>query len=91
MHHSSYAAFCRKYGVHQIGKESVRYWNNEVLQDASEELHQCWSTLMEWLDGQQNTTEDQIYAIFSVVSTSIEGKTSTHALEYKSNRPLIRH
>lgn len=91
MHHPSYSAFCRKYGVHQIGKESVRYWNSEVLQDASEELGQCWSTLMEWLNRRQNTTEDEIYAIFNSVSTSIEGNLCTHALGHKSNRPLICH
>ncbi|KAL4991483.1 hypothetical protein BDW68DRAFT_142463 [Aspergillus falconensis] len=71
-HHSTYAAFCRKYGVHRPGNGSLRCWNNEILQEASEELDQGWSTLFVCLDDQQYALHDQIDETFSLVCASIE-------------------
>ncbi|KAL4912376.1 hypothetical protein BDW62DRAFT_215060 [Aspergillus aurantiobrunneus] len=75
MYHSTYAAFCRKYGAHQPGMGAMRYWNSEVLQDANDELGRAWGTLLAWLEDQQDTAEAQIDDIFDSVSTSIEDYT----------------
>ncbi|KAL4951692.1 hypothetical protein BDW69DRAFT_196266 [Aspergillus filifer] len=53
IYHSTYAAFCRKFGNHQPSRGDPRYWNNEILQDASEGLDEGWSLLLARLG--QNT------------------------------------
>ncbi|KAL4941621.1 hypothetical protein BDV06DRAFT_194026 [Aspergillus oleicola] len=73
--HSTYAAFCRKFGTHQPVRSNLRYWNNEILQDAREELEESWDSLLAWLDQQQDVNEDQIEDIFDSVSTSIRENT----------------
>ncbi|KAL4884754.1 hypothetical protein BJY04DRAFT_181964 [Aspergillus karnatakaensis] len=72
MHHSTYAAFCRKYGVHQAKGEEMRYWNNEILHSANDELSQAWGTLLSWLYDHQDTAEAQINDLFTALYTSLQ-------------------
>ncbi|KAL4906823.1 hypothetical protein BDW74DRAFT_176430 [Aspergillus multicolor] len=73
LHHSTYAAFCRKYGFHNPGKTVMRSWNSEILEGLSEELGEGWSTLLAWLYDQQYSTEDRINDLFETIRATIQG------------------
>ncbi|PTU21875.1 hypothetical protein P175DRAFT_0436233 [Aspergillus ochraceoroseus IBT 24754] len=72
IHHDTYAAFCRKYGVHQSRDSTIRYWNNEILQGAQDELLHNWESLLQLLRQQQSTTETRVTGIFESVCDTLE-------------------
>ncbi|KAL4805559.1 hypothetical protein BDV18DRAFT_161210 [Aspergillus unguis] len=72
MHAMTYAAFCRKNGVHQPGRGSMRYWNDEILGDGKEELAEQWKTLLDWLPTEVDKVEEALHDIFQLISASLE-------------------
>ncbi|KAL3436714.1 hypothetical protein BDV09DRAFT_202801 [Aspergillus tetrazonus] len=72
LHHSTYATFCRKYGIHRPLNGRLRCWNNEILQEASEELDQAWSSLLVWLTDEKIALHELIDEIINSVSACIE-------------------
>jgi hypothetical protein len=74
MFHSTYDAFCRKYGTHQPKDQVLRYWNEEILQDANDELVASWSGLKTWLNEQQNTAEALVVQIFNPICRTLDGE-----------------
>jgi DNA-binding transcriptional regulator PaaX len=74
MFHSTYAAFCRKYGTHQPKDQVTRYWNEEILQDANDELVASWSALKTWLNEQKNAAEALVVQIFNPICVTLEGR-----------------
>ncbi|KAL2794371.1 hypothetical protein BJX66DRAFT_202010 [Aspergillus keveii] len=72
MFHSTYDAFCRKYGTHQPKDQVLRYWNEEILQDANDELVASWSALKTWLNEQKNAAEALVVQIFNPICRTLD-------------------
>jgi predicted ATPase len=74
LYHSTYFAFCRKYGTHQPKDQVLRYWNEEILQDANDDLVASWSALKTSLYEQHNAAETLVVGLFAQVCEALEGE-----------------
>lgn len=81
MHHSSYAAFCRKYGVHGKRRER-RNWNAELLSPVCKTLHQPRSAMIELLDSETARLVTSIDDIFESLRDVLEGNLFSFYLIY---------
>ncbi|KAL3464362.1 hypothetical protein BJX64DRAFT_254826 [Aspergillus heterothallicus] len=72
MHHSTYAAFCRKYGIHQPTRQELRCWNEEILQEANGDLNESWGTLRIWLMEQRDVINSLIISTFDTTCETFE-------------------
>ncbi|KAL2860560.1 hypothetical protein BJX68DRAFT_261492 [Aspergillus pseudodeflectus] len=72
LYHSTYFAFCRKYGTHQPKDQVLRYWNEEILQDANDDLVASWSALKTSLYEQHNAAETLVVGLFAQVCETLE-------------------
>lgn len=72
MHHSSYAAFCRKYGVHGA-KGKQRNWNADLVSPVYKTLYQPWSAMDELLDSEMTGLITSIDDIFKSLCDVLEG------------------
>ncbi|KAL1845937.1 hypothetical protein Daus18300_014397 [Diaporthe australafricana] len=62
-HHSSYAAFCRKWGNHTTQAVGYRNWNKEAMSAMAESLEGPWEDL-------QSESEDQQTQLKSLINNS---------------------
>ncbi|KAI8626695.1 hypothetical protein F5Y19DRAFT_445793 [Xylariaceae sp. FL1651] len=71
-HHSSYDAFCRKFGVHSVKNEGLRYWNREIIEKMVQDLGPLWgdlnASIMETNDG----VLDRIDEVFDSASDFLD-------------------
>ncbi|KAJ0426006.1 hypothetical protein BJY00DRAFT_272728 [Aspergillus carlsbadensis] len=72
LYHPTYFAFCRKYGTHQPKDQVLRCWNEEILQDANDDLTRSWSALKTWIYEQQDAADALVVEIFNLVRETIE-------------------
>ncbi|KAL2813123.1 hypothetical protein BJX63DRAFT_395031 [Aspergillus granulosus] len=72
MYHQTYAAFCRKYGIHQPSGQQLRCWNEEVLQEANDDLVENWGSLQTWLYEQQDIVRALVADTFNSVYETLE-------------------
>ncbi|KAI0975511.1 hypothetical protein F4678DRAFT_417505 [Xylaria arbuscula] len=63
-HHSSYAAFCRNYGNHCTAKIGPRDWNQEIIEEMTNDLNPPWEQLQMTLDQKAEEIMDFIDHVF---------------------------
>ncbi|KAI1307550.1 hypothetical protein F5Y03DRAFT_405608 [Xylaria venustula] len=63
-HHSSYAAFCRNYGSHCTAKIGLRNWNQEIIEEMTDDLNPPWEQLQMTLDQKAEEIESFIDQVF---------------------------
>ena len=74
LHHSTYSAFCRKFGVHTTGAGVSRHWNEEAIEEMVDDMRPSWRQLENGIQAwirQLSTAIDNTFAIASaIVGTS---------------------
>lgn len=74
-HHSTYAAFCRHYGTHKTANQLYRCWNDEILQEAREELQPKWDGIVDWIQEQTAVLREATANAFQSVCKLLHGET----------------
>ncbi|KAI9933211.1 hypothetical protein MW887_007683 [Aspergillus wentii] len=49
LHHTTYAAFCRRYGTHSTQAAGYRCWNDELLEAMRNDIEQEWESTKAWV------------------------------------------
>ncbi|KAI1348075.1 hypothetical protein F5Y01DRAFT_228690 [Xylaria sp. FL0043] len=75
-HHASYAAFCRNYGTHCTRTIGWRNWNEEMLEQMTNDLNPPWEQLQISLDRQGEEIVDFINDIFEEAEEFLDDKLS---------------
>ncbi|KAL1967746.1 hypothetical protein VTN77DRAFT_3003 [Rasamsonia byssochlamydoides] len=71
-HHTSYAAFCRKYGTWTTKAVGSRCWNDEILEEAREELQGRWESVVDWVESQEAEFEEATADLFQSIRDLLE-------------------
>ncbi|KAF7589335.1 hypothetical protein BBP40_004449 [Aspergillus hancockii] len=71
-HHSTYAAFCRKYGTHSTKGAGYHCWNDELLEDMKTDLEERWASIEGWVSMQKASLEGNVKSIFQETLTQLE-------------------
>ncbi|KAI0097023.1 hypothetical protein GGR51DRAFT_542081 [Nemania sp. FL0031] len=73
LHHSTYAAFCRKYGIHQpLDSPEPRNWNSEIIKEMKNDLGPAWEELRISLDEQGERILAFVDSLFNQVSELLD-------------------
>lgn len=62
-HHSSYAAFCRKFGYHSTAAAGTHNWNEEAIQSMVNTLSPRWRELCAQIESQRNYAFAALYKV----------------------------
>ncbi|KAI0404069.1 hypothetical protein F4802DRAFT_568804 [Xylaria palmicola] len=74
LHHASYDAFCRHFGVHAVRGEAARCWNQEIIEAMVGDLTPPWGALSMSITGTNDGVSGTIDAIFDSVSDILESR-----------------
>ncbi|KAL1980018.1 hypothetical protein VTN96DRAFT_4795 [Rasamsonia emersonii] len=66
-HHMTYAAFCRNYGTWSTKAVGSRCWNDEILEQAREELQGRWESVVDWVELQKTQLEEATADLFQSI------------------------
>ncbi|KAE8316048.1 hypothetical protein BDV41DRAFT_574073 [Aspergillus transmontanensis] len=64
LHHSTYAAFCRRYGTHSTLAAGYRCWNDELLEAMRNDIEQEWDSTKAWVRMQAHSLRGIVRTTF---------------------------
>lgn len=70
----TYAAFCRNYGTWSTKAVGSRCWNDEILEQAREELQGRWESVVDWVELQKTQLEEATADLFQSICDLLKGE-----------------